>query len=204
MEILNKLSIRERDDFKRVCNKLLSICFICGKIESNKADYYFVLRHREVIKEYFEPLGFSIDINEEYKVIQMVNKLNHNRIKFNLWESIVLLVLRVLYDEKMREISMANDIVINISDIHEKITALKIRDKLIDKGVLNNTLRLFKRINILANIDKDLSSEDTRLIIYPTILMAIRVEDIKNVYDRINNYKKSDEENLDNEDSEED
>ncbi|MDU6339834.1 MAG: DUF4194 domain-containing protein [Clostridium sp.] len=204
MELYNKLSSRDKEAFKKVCNKLLSICFICGKIESNKGDYYFILRNRDIINDYFSPLGFSLEINEEYRVIQLVNKLNHNRIKLTLWESIVLLVLRVLYEEKIREISMSGDIVVNISDIQEKITALKIRDRLIDKGILNNTLRTFKRLNIVTNLDRDLTSEDTRVIIYPTILMAIRVNDIKNVYDKINNYKKTGEENLDNEDTEED
>lgn len=203
MELYNKLNSREKEDFKKVCNKLLSICFICGKIESNKSDYYFILRNKEAIKEYFSPLGFNLEINEEYKVVQLVNQLNFNRMKLNLWESIVILVLRVLYDEKRREISMSSEVLINVGDIQEKITALKIRDKIIDKGALNNTLRTFKRYNILINLDKDLTLEDTRLIIHPTILMAIRVEDLKSVYDRINNYKKTGEDSaLDGEDEE--
>lgn len=203
MELYNKLNSREKEDFKKVCNKLLSICFICGKIESNKSDYYFILRNKEAIKEYFSPLGFNLEINEEYKVVQLVNQLNFNRMKLNLWESIVILVLRVLYDEKRREISMSSEVLINVGDIQEKITALKIRDKIIDKGALNNTLRTFKRYNILTNLDKDLTLEDTRLIIHPTILMAIRVEDLKSVYDRINNYKKTGEDSaLDGEDEE--
>lgn len=204
MELYDKLSFRDKEDFKGVCNRLLSICFICGKIENNKGDYYFILRNRDIINNYFFPLGFSLEINEEYKVVQLVNKLNHNRIRLTLWQSIVLLVLRVLYDEKIREISMSNDIVVNISDIQEKIIALKVRDRLVDKGILNDTLRTFKRLNIIINVDRDLTSEDTRIIIYPTILMAIRVEDIKKVYDRINNYKKTDEENFENEEAEED
>lgn len=203
MELYNKLNTREKEDFKRVGNKLLSICFICGKIESNKSDYYFVLRNREAINEYFSPLGYNLEINEEYKVVQLVNSLNFNRLKLNLWESIVLLVLRVLYDEKRREISMSNEVLINIGDIQEKIIALKVRDKLIDKGALNNTLRTLKKYNLLTNIDKDLTLEDTRIIIQPTILMAIRVEDIKNVYEKINNYKKTGEETIDNEEDEE-
>ena len=193
LDMYNNLNTRDREQFKNVSNKLLSNCFICGKIESNKNDYYFILRNKNIISEYFSPLGFNLEINEEYKCIQLVNTLNHNRTRFTIWESIVILILRAIYDEKIREISLYNEVVINIGDIQEKITALKIRDKLIDKVVLNNTLRMLKKFNIITNLDSDLTMEDTRLIIHPTILMAIRVDDIREVYNKLKNYKKGDE-----------
>lgn len=201
MDLYNNLNTRDKEQFKKVSNKLLSNCFICGKIESNKNDYYFILRNKNIISEYFSILGFSLEINEEYKCIQLVNLLNNNRIRFTIWESIVILILRAIYDEKIREISLSNEVVINIGDIQEKITALKIREKLIDKVVLNNTLRMLKRFNIITNLDSDLTREDTRIIIHPTILMAIRVDDIRDVYNKLKNYKKGDE---DSEEAEED
>lgn len=201
MDLYNNLNTRDKKQFKKVSNKLLSNCFICGKIESNRSDYYFILRNKNIISEYFSPLGFSLEINEEYKCIQLVNLLNNNRTRFTIWESIVILILRAIYDEKIREISLANDVVINIGDIQEKIITLKIREKLIDKVVLNNTLRMLKRFNIVTNLDSDLTMEDTRIIIHPTILMAIRVDDIRAVYNKLKNYKKGDE---DSEEAEED
>lgn len=201
LDLYNNLNTRDKEQFKKVSNKLLSNCFICGKIESNKNDYYFILRNKNIISEYFIQLGFSLEINEEYRCIQLVNLLNNNRTRFTIWESIVMLILRAIYDEKIREISLSNEVVINIGDIQEKITALKIRDKLIDKVVLNNTLRMLKRFNIITNLDSDLTMEDTRIIIHPTILMAIRVDDIREVYNKLKNYKKGDE---DSEEAEED
>ena len=201
LDLYNNLNTRDKEQFKKVSNKLLSNCFICGKIESNKNDYYFILRNKNIISEYFFQLGFSLEINEEYRCIQLVNLLNNNRTRFTIWESIVMLILRAIYDEKIREISLSNEVVINIGDIQEKITALKIRDKLIDKVVLNNTLRMLKRFNMITNLDADLTMEDTRIIIHPTILMAIRVDDIREVYNKLKNYKKGDE---DSEEAEED
>lgn len=201
LDLYNNLNTRDKEQFKKVSNKLLSNCFICGKIESNKNDYYFILRNKNIISEYFIQLRFSLEINEEYRCIQLVNLLNNNRTRFTIWESIVMLILRAIYDEKIREISLSNEVVINIGDIQEKITALKIRDKLIDKVVLNNTLRMLKRFNIITNLDSDLTMEDTRIIIHPTILMAIRVDDIREVYNKLKNYKKGDE---DSEEAEED
>ena len=55
---------------------------------------------------------------------------------------------------------------------------------------MNNALRLFKRYNLVALLDKDLSQEDSRIVIYDSILMAVRVEDIKRVSDLISLYRK--------------
>jgi hypothetical protein len=193
VELLDKLSVREKEEFKRISNKLLSICFLCKKNEASKNDYYFILRHKEVFNSYFKVLGFQIEINEEYGVAQLVNTLNYNRLQFKLFDSIILLLLRVLFDEKIRELSLVNDVVVTIGEIQEKFLALKIRDKLIDKTTLNNSLKLLKRFNIIENLDRDLTSEDSRIIVYQSILMALRVDDVKAVYDKINIYKKGGE-----------
>ncbi|QAA35347.1 hypothetical protein C1I91_19185 [Clostridium manihotivorum] len=193
LEFLSKLSAREMEEFKKISNKLLSICFLCKKNEANKNDYYFILRHKEEFNSYFKILGFQIEINEEYGVAQLVNTLNFNRIQLKLFDSIILLLLRVLFDEKIRELSLTNDVVVTVGEIQEKFMALKIRDKLIDKTTLNNSLKLFKRFNIINNLDRDLTNEDSRIIIYHSILMALRVDDIKAVYDKINIYKKGGE-----------
>ena len=82
------------------------------------------------------------------------------------------------------------DVVVNIGDIQEKYLSLKIREKQIDKTTMNNALRLFKRYNLIALLDKDLTQEDSRIVIYDSILMAVRVEDIKRVSDMIALYRK--------------
>ena len=41
LDLYNNLNTRDKEQFKKVSNKLLSNCFICGKIESNRNDYYF-------------------------------------------------------------------------------------------------------------------------------------------------------------------
>lgn len=189
MAMLEGMLQRDRNEFRRVCNKLMSICFICRKNESTKGDYYFILRNRNTFLEYLDVLGYVLEINEEYGVIQLVNRENYNHLNLKLYDSIILLILRILYDEKKRELSLT-DVVINLGDIQEKYVSLKIREKQIDKTTMNNALRLFKRFNLIEPLDKDLMQEDARIMIYDSILMAVRVEDIKRVMDLIDIYRK--------------
>lgn len=183
---------KDKDEFCRVCNKLMGCCFLCKKEASTKSDYYFVLRYKEKFSEYLELLGYFLEINEEYGVIQLVNRQNFNHYNLKLQESIILLILRILYDEKKRELSLT-DVMINLGDIQEKYLSLKIRDKQIDKVAMNNALRVFRRFHLIEPLDKDLTKEEARIIIYDSILMAVRVEDIKQVYDKIAIYRKGKE-----------
>lgn len=189
MELFEGMLQKDKDEFRRICNKLMSTCFICKQNADTKSEYYFIMRQKAVFERYFDILGYTMEINEEYGVVQLVNRENFNHIHLKLYESIILLILRILYDEKKRELSLS-DVVVNIGDIQEKYLSLKIREKQIDKTTMNNALRLFKRYNLVALLDKDLSQEDARIVIYDSILMAIRVEDIKRVSDMIALYRK--------------
>lgn len=190
MELFEGMLQRDKDEFTRICNRLLSQCFVCKKNETTRADYYFIVKYKEKFSEYLSVLGYRLDINEEYGVVQIVNTQNYNRYNMKLFESIILLILRILYDEKKRELSISDEVIINMGDIHEKFMSLKIRDKMIDKTTLRNAISTMRRFQLVEPLDRDLSNEDARLIIYDSILMAVRVEDIRSVYEKLDHYRK--------------
>ena len=192
MDLFEGMMQKDRDQFRRVCNKLMSMCFIVRRNETTKSEYYFILRMREVFARYLDVLGYTLEINEEYGVIQLVNRENYNHLNLKLYDSIILLILRILYDEKKRELSLT-DVVVNLGDIQEKYLSLKIREKQIDKTTMNNALRLFRRFNLVELLDRDLLQEESRVVIYDSILMAVRVEEIKRVSDLISLYRKGEE-----------
>jgi hypothetical protein len=162
------------------------------------------VKYREKFSSYLSLLGYRLEINEEYGVVQLTNPQNYNRYNLKLFESVILLILRILYDEKKRELSVSDEVIINVGDIHEKFMSLKIRDKMIDKTTLRNAISTFKRFQLIEMLDSDLSSEETRIIIFDSILMAVRVEDIKQAYEKLQNYKKGDKSNEETDESETD
>ena len=190
MKMFEGMLQRDKDDFTRISNRLLSQCFICKKNETTRGDYYFVMKHKDKFAEYLEVLGYRLEINEEYGVVQLVNAQNYNRYNMKLFESIILLILRILYDEKKRELSVSDEVLVNMGDMHEKFMSLKIREKMIDKTTLRNAISTMRRFQLVEPLDRDLSNEDARLIIYDSILMAVRVEDIQAAYKKLENYRK--------------
>ena len=181
MELLEKMLQRDRDEFKRICNKFLSRCFLCKANESGRADEF---------QEYLSVLGYRLEINEEEGVIQLTNPQNYNRVNLKLMESVILLILRVLYDEKKRELSISDEVMVNLGDIQDKFLSLQIRDKMIDKTTMRNALSLFRRFQLIELLDRDLGNEESRIIIYNSILMAVRIEDIKQAYEKLELYRK--------------
>ncbi|MDD6282872.1 MAG: DUF4194 domain-containing protein [Oribacterium sp.] len=189
MELLETMSQRDQDQFRRVCAKLISMCFILKKNEATKADYYFILRQKEALEEYLGVLGLTLEISEQYGVVQLVSREGLGHLNLRLADSIILLILRILYDEKKRELSLT-DVVVNVGDIQEKYLSLKIRDKQIDKTTMNNALRTLKRYNIVNLLDRDMGQEDARVLIYDSILMAVRTDDIEQVSAMVDQYRK--------------
>ncbi|MCI9204098.1 MAG: DUF4194 domain-containing protein [Lachnospiraceae bacterium] len=204
MDFLEGMLQKDKDEFVRICNRLLGSCFVCKRNETSRRDYYFITQHREKFSQYLSVLGYRLEINEEYGVVQLTNPQNYNRYNMKLFESVILLILRILYDEKKRELSVSDEVIINMGDIHEKFLTLKIRDKMMDKTTLRNAISTMRRFQLVEVLDKELSNQDSRLIIYDSILMAVRVEDIRQAYEKLENYKKGGKINEETDESEAD
>ena len=188
--IYDTLSSRDKEEFKRISNKLLSFCLICKQKEDTKKDYYFVENHKDAINEYFEPLGFELEVNKSIKAAQLINKFGNNKINLKLIESITLLILRILYQEKMQELSLSQFVTVEIEEIQSRFIALGFKDRLMDKTLLRQALSTLKKFNIIETLDRDMTLSDSRLIIYPTIQMIVRSENITSIYEKLDTYKR--------------
>ena len=85
--------------------------------------------------------------------------------------------------------------IVTQGDIQDRYLSLKIREKMIDKTTMRNALSLFRRFRLIEVLDKNMSNEESRILIYDSILMAVRVEDIKQAFEKLEIYRKGQEEN---------
>ena len=178
-------SVSEKERFRVAANKLLNQCFLLKKKEDTRKDYIYVRENKELFKMYFDMIGYSIRINEDQGVIALSSDYDTGRMQFNKMESIFLLIIRLLYIEKRKEISSSyEDVIVLMEEIREKYSLLKIKNKPnMDKGTEKGMVSLFRRYNIIRNIDSDVNQADCRLIIYPSVLMALTVDDINDFYE---------------------
>lgn len=195
MKAYNDLSSKDKDTFKKTTNLLLNNCFV--NRATDLYEYSFIVRNIELLDNYFSAMGFKIILNESTKIAQLVNEDGKTKQKLKLGETIILLLLRVLYEEKRRDLTQLDDVMITVRDIHEKFNATKMKDTLIGKTALRNAIATFKGYNLLKVLDSDLTKDNSRIILYPSILMGASVGNIQDSYDRISEYEKGEPEDED-------
>ena len=177
-------SVAQKEKFRIAANKLLNQCFLLRKKEDTKKEYMFVVQNKEFFVPYFELLGYEIQINEEQGVIGLVNSFGTGRLALTKYESIMLLLFRLLYIEKRKELgSYTEEVVVLMEEVREKYAALKISVKpLLEKRMEQSIISLFRRYNLIKNLESDLTNADSRIIIYPSVMLAVLVEDINEYY----------------------
>jgi len=185
VEIL-KESVAQKEKFRIAANNLLNHCFIVKKKQDTRNDYMFILQHKELFIEYFDLLGYKIEINEMQGVVALTNIIGTGRLRLRKIESIILLILRLIYIEKRKELSINEEVVVLSDAIHEKYNILKIEAKPnLDKTIYRDTIRLFKRYNIVSNLDSDITMSDARIMIYPSVLFAVPNDNLTMIYETI-------------------
>ena len=182
-EILNE-SVAQKEKFRVAANKLLNQCFLLRKKEDTRKEYIFVRENKEMFTAYFDLLGYDIKINEDQGVIALVGQFDTGRLQLTKGDSILLLILRLLYIEKRKEISSSyEDVTVLMEEIREKYALLKLKTKpVMDKGMEKRMVSLFRKYNIIKNLDSDVNQADARIVIYPSVIMAVTVDDINEYY----------------------
>lgn len=183
-EIMNE-SVAQKEKFRIAANKLLNHCFLLKKREDTKKDYMFVKQNFEMFVTYFELLGYDLKLNEDQGVIGIANQFGTGRVDLNKYNSIILLILRLLYIEKRKELATySEEVTVLMEEIREKFAMLKIKSKPnLDKSMEKDFVKEFKKYNIIQNLDTDVNLADTRIVIYPSIIMAVTVENVNDYYE---------------------
>lgn len=183
LDSYERLTNVQKATFKDIANKLLASTFLARNKKDNKDNYYFVVSYKEVFDEFFAILGYEVKLDQGVGSIMLKSDQNTGFLKLRRDETIILLILRILYHERLKETSLNENVVITVLDIHEKYNFLEIK-KRINKTDLVSALRLFRRFNLIETIG-DITMSNTKVVIMPTILYAINTEEITEVYNTV-------------------
>ena len=168
---------------EELANYLLNHCFIIGNLESTREKYYLLTNNEEELQEIFRPLGYSIVINRNLRVAQLVNLHVAGRMELRKYESILLLIFRLLYVEKRETLSVSEQLVLTtVEEIGNEYNKLNLPKKL-DRRMLEDALRTFKRYNLAIMIDR-LENTSARIQILPSVMMAMPEQAITKAYEK--------------------
>ena len=125
LDALEKMTVTQQNQFKDAANKLLASTFLSRDKKDNKESYYFLMSYKELFDEFFAILGYEIELDVQSGSVMLTGATASNTLKLKRDETLVLLILRLLYHEKMKEASLNDNIVCEVSDIHEKYDYLE-------------------------------------------------------------------------------
>lgn len=177
------MNVTQQNQFKDTANKLLANTFLCRDKKDNKESYYFLMSYKELFDEFFKILGYEILLDTATGSVMLEGASASNTLKLKRDESIILLIVRLLYHEKAKDTSLNDNIICTVADIHTKYDYLQIKRKL-NKTDLISAIRLLRKYNLIE-VTGDITSSACRIVILPTILMAIKSEDVNEVHQAI-------------------
>ncbi len=184
-----KESSAQKEKFRIAANKLLNHCFLMKGREDTKKEYMFVFQNKDMFIQYFDLLGYQLLINETVGVIGINNIFGIGRLQLTKYESIALLIFRLLYIEKRKEIgTFSDEVTVFMEELRTKYAMLNIKAKpTMDKTLEKSIISTLRRYNLLQAIDTDITLDESRILIYPSIIMAAQMDDITSYYESIQN-----------------
>ena len=120
LDTLSSLPEKAQRDLPRVVNRLLGQVFLYQDKEEDKDDYYFVHRHREACEAVLALTGFNLLHDDYHRIFQAVSEFSYCRARYKLDESLMIVVLRKLFEERVERLSLAQDPVITIGELREE------------------------------------------------------------------------------------
>ncbi|WP_294581890.1 DUF4194 domain-containing protein [uncultured Thomasclavelia sp.] len=184
-----RLTDAKKEEFSRLTNKLLSVNYLCASRPRDREDYYKIVADLDVYINYFLLMDYVLEHHSVDKVINLYNNQNYNRYMFKKNESLVILLLRRFYYQKMQEISLLDDITITLEELHDAISETGIVEKRLNKGEIKEIFRVLRRYNII-DLSSNSLEDSTIIIIYPTILYVLPIERLEEIDNMLSDYQK--------------
>lgn len=181
-----ELTDNEKEKFSRTCNKILDKNFLIRQKDSDKEDYFFVLKNLTLFQDYFLLMDYVVIHYEADQLIALSTEGERNRIRLKRNDTIILLVLRLLYQKKSKEVTQLNQILVSTSEILDELERTSLFKKMIPKTELISILQLFKRSSLIDFKASNLINEDSRIEIYPSLLRVVNIDDLSKLEKQLN------------------
>ena len=182
---------------EEIANYLLNSCFLIGTEDSTREKYYFVINHEESFRQIFQPIGYTLVIHRNLRVVQLVNNHGTGRLMLKKYESIMLLIFRLMYVEKRESLSTSEEkVVVTLEEVKNEYEKLNLPRKF-DRTLIEDSIRNVKRYNLIKPLDRMLTME-AKIQIFPSVMLAMPDNEISKAYEMtaklLSQYKNSDEE----------
>jgi hypothetical protein len=181
-----------RQDVPRVMNRLLGNTFLYQSDEADKEDYYLIHRHRDVFATLLAMAGFTLLHDDYHRIFQAVSDFGYCRRRYKLDESLMIVVLRKLYEEHSEKLSLANDPVVTIGEIREEYRTITGKERTLGIVQYEEIMRRMRRLGLIELVDGrslDVRDSELRLRLRGSVKMILPVQTAEEMEAWLRKYK---------------
>ena len=183
MDWLNGATQREKDQFKAVCNQLMSRTYVVrtlykpekGRITN--PDYTFLSIHYEHIREYLAPLDWDLRKDDMNGYFYVLNTDEANRCNLDKKETAILLAIRMIYEENLELLGLEQVAICTVRDLLEKVvTDYAILPAKPNMEEVKRALTRLENHSIIQRIDGKFNKGSGKFAILPTVLSVVSAD----------------------------
>lgn len=180
---INGATQKELDQFKSVCNQLLSRTYLVKTLcrgdgtRVNNPDYLFLSNHYIEVREYLALLDWDLRKDDFNGYFYVINTDEANRCQLDKDQTAILLALRMIYDENQERLGLEHDAICTVRDLLEKVVTdyaiLSARPNMKD---VKRALTLLENHCVIQRIEGKYNQGNCKFAILPTVLSVVSSE----------------------------
>lgn len=190
-EEYQRLGDRDKEQFTRLVNLLLARTFLLRERVEPKdksividRDFRFLERYFSLLQGYLAVAGWELTLDTYLGVAALSNRSGSNRYKLNKFETYFLLVLRLIYHEESEKLTLRKDVTTTVRNLLEKMSLLNLLERKLPDKAITEGLTTLKEFNLVDRVGGEWKDPETKIIIYPSVLLAVTEEQIHYLYER--------------------
>jgi hypothetical protein len=190
---------KARREIPRVMNRLLGQTFLYQDKEEEKEDYYFVHRHRATFTALFAVTGFTLLHDDYHRIFQVVSEFSYCRQRYKLDVSLMIVVLRKVYEEQAEQLNLATDPVVTIGELREEYRTITGKERDLGIGQYETILRRLRRLGLIEPLDGrslDVRDSEARLRLRGSVKMVLPVQTSEEMEAWLRKYRVKDEDKV--------
>lgn len=182
-ESILKMTRADQEAFAKAINQLLLTSFIVRdefdrreKTIKINPTYRFIERHIDLINDYLSYSGWRVDKDLILGVFSLVNEYDHNRLRFDREVSLILFVLRLIYEEEKKEGGHIGDSIYLTTPLVMKVMhdrGILIPNKKLTGRLVGRALKEIANHNIIARVSGTYDEGNVTFYLLPSITFAV-------------------------------
>lgn len=192
----NELNPTDKKNFSRITLRLLSESYLIRDVKEDYDDYYFAIsrENSSMIDAYLSIINKKLVIDKDNGIIAVNNINETSNVKLNKRDTVILLILKYLYLDKIKNAKdiTSNNIVVSVNEINDFIRNYQIYRNELKLSQIRDSLDSLEEYKCL-NYKIDENGE-IKIELYQTINYLVDIKDINELIATFKEFKEFNDE----------